>query len=192
MTPSISIAILALAFTIASFWWIQVRTGRLLSYKPRTYAGSYGAGGKTILLFPLVLHNTGPAPIVVVDFRLTLDIGPDPATRNQEGFDLPISIRWTAIQPSLHPAEKLGLGGRVHPSPIVVNGRQALERFIEFGWDNRLLRIADGPYMATVEAQLGHSHRWREIVTFPLHTEIAAAGAPIPFITRTNDPAWTT
>jgi hypothetical protein len=32
--PGIIVSVLALLFTVASFWWIQVRRGRLLSWLP--------------------------------------------------------------------------------------------------------------------------------------------------------------
>lgn len=189
VSGSVFVSILALGFTVGSFYWIQVRRGRLRSYKPRTYAGFYGQ--QMHLVLPLVLHNTGPAPIVATDFRLILDVGIGPADRQQDGFRLPIMMPWSAIQASIHPGKELGpSGGRVHPSPIPVEGRRAVEHFIEFAAGGKKLDLAAGPYSARIEVLLGHTDRWRELVTFPLHTQLATDDTSARFITRTNDPTW--
>jgi hypothetical protein len=69
VTSSVVISVLALVFGVGSFWWIQARHGRLRSHKPRTYAGGYGT--QIQLSVALILHNTGPAPIVATDFDLS-------------------------------------------------------------------------------------------------------------------------
>ena len=72
VTPSVVIAVLALLFTISSFWWIQVRRGGITIYPSSTYAGSFGPN-KLVLIPPLVLYNTGPAPLVVLGLRMRIN-----------------------------------------------------------------------------------------------------------------------
>jgi len=67
---AVTVAALALLFTVASFWWIQVRRGRLVSYEPQTYSG-YIMGGGFRLRLPLTIYNTGATTLVVIDLRLS-------------------------------------------------------------------------------------------------------------------------
>lgn len=67
--PSVLVAICALVFKVASFWWLNVRRGRLVSFEPHSFAAYYDQPLLLIRL-PLVIHNTGPAPVVVQDMRL--------------------------------------------------------------------------------------------------------------------------
>lgn len=60
MTPGVAVAVMALLFTVSSFWWIQVRRGRLRGYTSHVYSGSFGPG-KLVFVVPLVLHS--PAPL---------------------------------------------------------------------------------------------------------------------------------
>jgi hypothetical protein len=63
------IAILALLFTVATFWWLNARQGKLRSYPPYSF-GFSSSPGQALLRFPIVLYNTGPKPIIVQDIRL--------------------------------------------------------------------------------------------------------------------------
>lgn len=64
--------ILALVFTVASFWWLWLRSGRLTASAPRFFAAAANAQ-QVRIRFPLVLHNSGARPIVVEDLRLSID-----------------------------------------------------------------------------------------------------------------------
>src|SRR3954467_7179760 len=100
LTPSVAPAVSALLFTVGSFWWIQVRRGRLRCYTSHTYSGSY-APNKLVFVLPLVLHNPAPAPLIVADLRLRID-----ARRQQGGDDsaeLPMHLRWIASHTSVYP-----------------------------------------------------------------------------------------
>jgi hypothetical protein len=186
LTPSLAVALLALAFTVGSFWWIQVRRGRLLAFPPRSYAGAYLTNSVRVV-FPLVLYNTGPTPIVVTDFRMRLGApGGDDQARQPM---LPVDMSWQAIQPRLEPAPPGG--ERVLPSPFPVAGRQAVERFVEFARAVPVeLPTADGPYEVTVEVLLAHHRTWRTLTRFLLHTELVTSDDARGYIVRTNDPDW--
>ncbi|RQW96394.1 hypothetical protein DLJ60_05425 [Micromonospora chalcea] len=99
-------------------------------------------------------------------------------------------MSWQATQPELEPAP-VG-GGRVMPSPFPINGRQAVERFVEFGRElAEALPLDAGPYTAIVEVQLAHRSRWSPLVSFPLHTELVKSqDSARLFVTRSNNPAW--
>lgn len=198
LTPALIVSVLALLFTVFSFWWIQARRGRLQTFPPHSYAGAF-AEQDLMLSLPLVLHNTGPAPIVVLDFRLRID-------KTERQFEwarvdgqaderalLPFYMSWRAVQGQLEPAGALGgerHGERHMPSPFPVDGRRAVERFIEFGSKSPALVPLNGPYTATVEIRLAHRPSWRPLLTFPLHTQLVEEDGPALFIPRSNDPAW--
>src|SRR5215211_5435209 len=46
----------ALVFTVASFWWLNARQGRLKSWEPLTFSGSVTYSPSRIR-FPVVLYN---------------------------------------------------------------------------------------------------------------------------------------
>lgn len=202
MAPSLVISVFALLFTVGSFWWIQVRRGRLHCYAPNSYAGAF-TPADLLLSLPLVLHNTGAAPIVVLDFRLRLskterqftqtrrpaDAADDGRpSEQQERALLPISMSWRAIQPELQPARVDG--GRKMPSPFPVDGRRAVERFIEFGKRAPNVLPLNGPYTANVDIKLAHRRTWRPLLTFDLHTELVEQSGQAQWLVRTNDPDW--
>ena len=71
LTSATVVAICALAFTIASFWWLNARRGRLKTYEPHTFAAAITPQVVRLRL-PLVLYNTGAIPIIVQNLRVGL------------------------------------------------------------------------------------------------------------------------
>lgn len=194
LTPALVVSILALLFTVGSFWWIQARRGRLKSFPPLSYAGVF-TERDLVLSLPLVLHNTGPAPIVVLDFRLRIDKTEQQFEWTQDDGQpderalLPFYMSWRSVQGQLEPAGSRG-GERHMPSPFPVEGRRAVERFIEFGRRSPALLPLNGPYTATVEVKLAHRSAWSLLLSFPLHTELAEGDGRVRYLVRSNDPAW--
>lgn len=68
---SATVELCALAFTVLSFWWNTWRRGKLVCGYPRTFAAT-NAEGRTRLLLPLSLRNTGPLSIGVRALRAQL------------------------------------------------------------------------------------------------------------------------
>lgn len=68
--PALIISILALIFTVLSFWWMNWRTGHLHVSGPRSYAAKGALDGRLILRFPFVFFNDGPMPIIIQNLRL--------------------------------------------------------------------------------------------------------------------------
>lgn len=199
MTPALVISVLALAFTITSFWWIQARRGRLVSFAPQSYAGALRS--KPVLNVPLVLHNTGAVPIVVRDFRLRLD-SPSAAA---SGSAFPLHMSWSARQGQLEPKGAVGgvtEGTRSMPAPFPVGPRSAERTFIEFQSRQNPLDLRSGPLTATVDVRVegrgwwDRLHRksdregWSTLLTFTLHTQLAGGDEGSAYISRTNDPDY--
>jgi hypothetical protein len=169
ITPSVFIAILALLFTIASFWWIQVRRGRIVIYPPSTYTGSFTLD-KLVLILPLVLYNTGPAPLVVLGLRMTINHKMRDGSPAESA--LPTTIYRHATPSRLYNPED-GKGSRAYASPFAVEGRKAVERFVEFQWNSAGTTLEHGPYDVIVEVQTAHRRGWRRAMAFQLHTDHA-------------------
>ena len=185
ITPSVATAVSALLFTVGSFWWIQVRRGRLRCYTSHCYSGAY-APHKLVFVLPLVLHNPAPAPLIVADLRLRID------AQGQQGGDdsaeLPICLRWIASHTSVYPKNET----RIYSAAFAVDGRKAVEKFIEFQRDDPPTLLQGGPYRATIEALIEprrwwSSRKWRKIASYTLNTQLAIEGRA-RLMPRTNDP----
>jgi hypothetical protein len=184
ITPSLAAAAFALLFTVGSFWWIQVRRGRLRCYTSHSYSGSY-APNKLVFVLPLVLHNPAPAPLIVADLRLRIDVG---QRSSIDSAELPMNLRWIASHTSVYPKNDT----RAYSAAFAVDGRKAVEKFIEFQRDDPPTLLEDGPYNATVEAVIEPrrwwaGRRWQELTSYTFNTQLAIEGRT-SLIPRSNDP----
>ncbi|MEV6654520.1 hypothetical protein [Streptomyces sp. NPDC051219] len=150
------VSVSALVFTVASFWWLNARQGRLESWEPHFFAAIVH-GSKVRLRLPLVLHNTGAKPIVVQDLRLTF---PEEAASH-------LPLLWTSSSSCLLPGpdEEPEL-----PTGFVVAGRQAQQLFIEFEAPFSGLVPKAGDYKVRIQVRVGHRKGWRSLLTFTLRT----------------------
>ena len=62
------VAVLALLFTVASFWWLYARRGSLEVGQP----GAYAFASKVRLRLPLAFYNTGARSLIVTDLQVLL------------------------------------------------------------------------------------------------------------------------
>ncbi|MEU8910350.1 hypothetical protein [Streptomyces mirabilis] len=150
------LSICALLFTIASFWWLNARQGRLESWEPQSFAAIVH-GSAVRLRLPLILHNTGVKPIVVQDLRLSF---PDePASH--------LPLLWTASPSRLQPGpdEEPEL-----PTGFVVAGREAHQLFLEFEAPFSWLVPEHRDYKVQIQVRVGHRKGWRSLLTFTLRT----------------------
>ncbi|GAB3862611.1 hypothetical protein GCM10029963_69240 [Micromonospora andamanensis] len=185
ITPSLAVAILALIFTVASFWWIQVRRGRLRCYTSHVYSGSFSPS-KLVLVVPLVLHNPAPSPLIVTDLRLRIDI-----SEGRPGSylaEFPMKLRWIASHTAVYPKNET----RTFAAPFAVDGRKAVERFIEFQRNNPPSLLEDGPFKATVEALVEPRswwtrRRWSPLLSYTFNSHLAG-DSRASLIPRSNDP----
>jgi hypothetical protein len=166
---AVLVAALALLFTVASFWWIQVRRGRLVSYEPQSYSG-YLIGAGFRFRLPLTIYNTGARTLVVTDLRLSF-------------VDLDSIAPVITFRRSLKPT-KDDVEDFAHP--FAVSGRSAVSRFVEFG-SNHWAPAPDTWYRLRVEARASDDGRWSELLEFELSSpprEKAQA-----YIAHPRDPA---
>lgn len=70
------ISMLALLFTVLSFWWMNWRPGRLSIGNIRAFAAGKGMAGNdegknlVIVTLPLIFWNSGARPLLIDDLRL--------------------------------------------------------------------------------------------------------------------------
>lgn len=150
------VSVSALVFTVASFWWLNARQGRLETWEPHSFA-AICHGSLVRLRLPLVLHNTGAKPIVVQD--LMLSFPDEPASH--------LPLLWTSSPSRLQPGpdEEPTL-----PAGFVVGGREAKQLFIEFEAPFTGLVPEARDYKVRIQARVGHRKGWRSLLTFTLRT----------------------
>lgn len=155
----------ALVFTVASFWWIYLRRGRLRLTTPDTYASSLTAA-KVRVRFPLVIFNTGAAAIVIGNLRLIVD--------NHE-------LEWISVRRSVRTFSDDFVD---FAAPFAIAGREASRVIAEFGddqppWVPELGRS----YRVRIDRKVGD--RWKRLGEFDWWTP---AKDPGPYIGHRNAP----
>jgi hypothetical protein len=108
------VAVLALLFTVASFWWLNARRGSLEVGQP----GAYAFANKPRLRLPIVFYNTGARALMVTDLRLLLVDADQPP------------LHWIATTSQLRPQST---NERDFATPFAVPGRGTREFVFEFG-----------------------------------------------------------
>ncbi|GGX10674.1 hypothetical protein GCM10010297_35330 [Streptomyces malachitofuscus] len=171
-TPVAFVASLALIFTVASFWWINARQGRLQTYEPHSFAAAANEQ-LTLLRIPLVMFNTGAKPIVVQDLRL----------RFPDESEAVLPLPWRTSRSKLMPKSD---DGHALPAVFAVEGRKAEQMFIEFGAPFPGFVPEARDYRVVIETRLGHRKGWRPLLTFTWRA--ARMTSPGQYITYSNSP----
>lgn len=150
MTPAVAVASLALIFTVSSFWWIQVRKGRLVSYEAKIF-GVVITPGTFRLRLPLAVYNSGASALVVTDLRLEFE---------GTGQTVPMMTFRETVRPTSGDWEDF-------VRPYAVPGRQVVSKVVEFGSDGKWTPEPDKRYSVRVDVRVGTGD-WQELVTMPL------------------------
>ena len=147
---ALAISILALGFTLVSFWWLNARKGTLEATRPPNYA--FANKPELRLRFPLAFFNTGAKALIVTDLRVVFDDKPTPSPS-----------RWMTTRTKLRPEEHDGFA---FATPFSVGGRSAKEVIAEFGdvrgWSLEPL----SKYRLRLQAKIHPSEEWTDVVTF--------------------------
>jgi hypothetical protein len=138
---------LALAFTIASFWWLHARTGSLEAAAPRSYAFA----DKVRLRLPFAFFNTGAKALIVSDLRLLVD---DPDRE---------PLGWITTRSKLRPDAQDGFA---FATPFSVPGRGIREVIAEFGDDRGWSPEPSSRHWIQLQARVHPSESWEDIVAF--------------------------
>ncbi|MFB9209564.1 hypothetical protein ACFFV7_50870 [Nonomuraea spiralis] len=169
------IATCALFFTVGTFWWMNVRQGRLRSFAPHTFSAAINKE-RLQLRLPLVFYNTGAKPIVVTDLRIRW--------LGEDGTLVGV-LFWHSTRSQLKPEKP---DGHEFPAVFSLEGRKAQQLFVEFWmlWDE--VRVQRMDYKIQVQVKLGHKSTWAELLEFTLHG--GRILHPENFITYSNDPEY--
>ena len=168
---SFIIASSALLFTVASFWWLQARRGRLTCFPVQTFSGYLKRVGAALRI-PLSIFNSGAVPLVVTDLRLRL-VSPAGGEVQMHFRTLRRSVR----------TESDDVEDFAHAYSVA--GRSVDTRMVEFAMNATPAQLlSEHPVNAAVEAQIGHSDEWVELGRFPIHVETMAH--PGNYITYSN------
>ena len=153
------ISILALLFTIGSFYWVFATKGRLHTYEPYSYTARVFEDNLLTLRLPLVLANSGARPLVVQDLRLFFF--------HDDGRT--ISFKWSRSFTSLRKPNSEETSEL--PAIFVVTGRSAGQYFLEFQPVLPVFRIEQIEYRVRVEAKLTNHEKWKSITEFKLRAK---------------------
>src|SRR4051794_4092613 len=107
LTLAITVSVLALTFTVLTFWLLHLRVGHLVATRPHSYSL---VSNPTVfhILLPLVIYNTGARTIVVDNLQLWF---PETAQR--------LHLPWAITRTELHGP---GDSGHELPAGFPVNG----------------------------------------------------------------------
>ena len=166
---TVTIALLALLFTIASFWWLYARKGKLAAAHPKSYAFF---GSKVRLRLPLGIYNTGAQALILSNLRVRMD--------DDERAPLP----WQSTRTQLRPES---MDGHDFPTPFAVPGRSTREVIAEFGDDDGWSPAPNTEHRLRVEAKIHPSDGWVDLVEFAWWSP--PAGASIDqYLAYENEP----
>jgi hypothetical protein len=160
----------AVILAAATFWWVNLRRGRLKSFSVRSFAAAAN-GQQNLLCLPLVIYNTGALPIVVQDLRLRL-VGPD------------VVFWWGNLRDRLPPGDDDKL--KKLPAVFAINGRTFEQLYAEFHNRQFDLRPNLEDQLVIVEALTPHHKEWRQLVQFKLH--LSAVKTTGSYLAWSNDP----
>jgi len=147
---AIGISVLAVVFTIGSFWWLHARKGSLEATRPPNYA--FAASPEIRLRFPLAFFNTGAKALIVTDLRVVFDDKPTPSP-----------FRWLTTRTKLRPEKEDGFA---FATPFTVGGRGAREVVAEFGEVQGWSPQALSRHRLRLQAEIHPSENWTDVVTF--------------------------
>jgi hypothetical protein len=143
---SVLIAVLALLFTVASFWWLQARTGKVTAATPSAYAFA----SKPRLRVPLAFFNDCARPLLISDLRIViLEGGRDP-------------LQWVTTRKLLRPEEEDGFS---YKTPFAVPGRGTREVIAEFGDNAGWSPEPESKWTFQLQAHVHPSEEWIEVTT---------------------------
>jgi hypothetical protein len=172
ITPALIISILALLFTVFSFWWMNWRKGNLFVATPRSYAAIGAMDGKMVLEFPFVFFNDGPIPIIVQNLQIVfLD----------EKASRPLAFMATVKQLGKHDES------RSLATQFPVRGREALLIICEFQRVPGGLLFEEKSYKLELQGKLDRNKKWKRICVFDFHvTKQSAPSINKQFIAHDN------
>jgi len=170
------ISILALLFTVFSFWWMNWRRGKLIIGSPRSFAATcQGEVGDLIVQLPLVFYNTGATAQIVQNLRLTLE------QEEKKSFSLYFNNTLSNLASNEN---------REWARQFAVEGRKSYSSIFVFQREPGKFVFKPPKCTAILEAKLNEKDKWETLLTFTMQTPKSAIG-PLnsgQLIAHDNDP----
>lgn len=166
---AVAVSLLALTFTVGSFWWLHARRGSLEAAAPRSYAFVH----KVRLRLPLAFYNTGAKALIVSDLRLVME---EDASREP--------LRWITTRTTLRPDAKDGFA---FATPFSIAGRSAKEVNVEFGDDLGWAPVPASRHRLRLQAQVHPSEVWVDVAAFAWWAP-PSADVMTRYISHRNEP----
>lgn len=166
---ALALSVVSIAFSAWSFWWVNGRPPKLVSFPPSRFAASVSRQ-RTLLHLPVAVINQGSRPAAVLDLRLRV------LTSESTELLLP----WHNTRESLEAADCW------MSAPFLVAGRSSVLLIAGLIADRPSSLMLGREMPAVLEVKAGHLAGWQSLVRFPLHTEIIAH--PGNLISYSNDP----
>ena len=171
MTPALLVSLAALIFTVASFWWLQARCGRLILSGVPAFSGYVATDRRLGIRLPILLYNTGARTRLVDELRLV-----------SPSWD-PGQAQWQTFHATLKP--QAGDGDTDDfAGPYPIDGRRAAMRFVKFTYPLGMTLPEPRETVCRVEARLDGSLAWTVVGSFTLY--LGHMAYPDRFITYRN------
>jgi len=145
------ISILALLFTVFSFYWMNWRRGKIEASAVKHWA-LFCNHSKLFVELPLVFFNSGPVPIVIESLRGKL-INPEGET---------VSLHFNAIR------EKFGGEQISYSYPFAVHNKEAKSIICEFQRNPSDIVMRAGDYRFILECKTMNKRNWFDLKEFLL------------------------
>jgi len=142
--------VVALAFAVTSFWWINQRPGSVRIARPNSYV--YASPRIVRLRLPLAFYNSGAAARIVNDLRVCVE------TEGERG-----PLPWIATLPSMR---RSGEDVSNFATPFTVAGRSTREVLAEFGDGLGWTPQPSSCHVLRIEAKVHGRDRWRKVGRF--------------------------
>lgn len=171
MTPALLVSVAALIFTVASFWWLQARRGKLTMSGIPAFSGYVASDCWLGVRLPILLYNTGARTRLVDELRLVFP-----------SWD-PGQAQWQTFHPTL----KTKSGDEDtddFAGPYPIDGRRAAMRFVKFTYPFGITLPEPVETLCRVEARLDGSPAWTVVGSFTLY--LGHMAHPDRFITYRN------
>jgi hypothetical protein len=155
------VPIAAIIWTVASFWWLHWRSGKIIASSPRSFSVAKQPE-KLIIEIPLSFFNTGAAPIIIDNLMLKV--------RHQKRVLL---FRCDFTR------DELNKDSHHWATQIALNGRQAIFNVFSFYLKTNASTISSfslGEYACSLLIKINGKHKYKELPSFILNMPDATAG----------------
>jgi len=153
---AVLISVLALLFTVYSFWWMSWRRGRLYVSSLK-HCSIFCSESKLYIQLPIVFYNSGALAIVVESLRLRF------AHENTNVN----TIHFNAILQKFESDE-----GRYFAIPFPIQQREAKQVICEFQRNPSEIKFEAKNYKLILEGKLLHKKKWLELTRFNISISI--------------------